>query len=120
MAKGSQEISKDKQVQSLPIVELSLKSTRSVNDISKDIGEDPAVVRHELERALKEHYFLFGTRPYSIEYSPMHGHVLRARSSIGFVRVGRFILRINPKIKSLNLDNCVGLAQACQFGFLAL
>ncbi len=102
-----------------PFVDLKPQEPLPIVSLASWLSLEEETIEVLLKRASSEHFRSFGVRPFDIVYDPMHGTMVRASSSIGYVDVGLFVLRLNPSVKGLDVGKCIGLAQKCGFGFLS-
>lgn len=76
-------------------------------------------VRNLLREASHNHFRMYGTKPFELQYDPAQGEILRVTSTIGHVATEKFVVRLQPAIEGLHVAKCIGLAQACGYGFLS-
>lgn len=95
------------------VLTLSLDEVLRVDEIVNKVGSDSSFnsVVKEFEFFLSKHYYQFGCRPFSIEYLPSKGYVIRASSLIGKVATDNFEINLNPKFKDLPFGKCLAMAQ---------
>lgn len=101
-------------------VRLSLNKPILLEDIANEAELNTKELRFQLENALREHYFHFGSKPFSIEYSPALGDILRASSSVGKLSAENLVIEIHPKLPGLEIGKCLGLAQYGGHGLLKM
>jgi len=99
----------------IPIVRTGVGSTLSFATISHEVPDlSQSEIRSTIERQLIEHKNLFGTEPFTIEYSAKSGlYELRPNSVIGRLNCGRFILEIGSKFPDIEIGKWLRLAHVC-------
>lgn len=65
-----------------------------------------------VQLGIEEHYYHFGTKPFTLEFSPKQGYFIRATSSVGKVHTGPLEIVIESKLPGLDIGKCIGLAQS--------
>ncbi len=98
-------------------VVLSLNQVVRIDDLLlNDLNYEQTI--RELEHYLSKHFYQFSTRPYSIEFMPSKGYILRASSLIGKISTYHFDLYLNPKFNDLSFGKCLALAQSTNSSML--
>jgi len=106
--------------QSRKSIVLSLNQVIRIDELFDGEDSDLSLnkIIHEFEYYLSKHFYQFGSRPYSIEYLPGKGYILRASSLIGKISTPSFDILLNPKFKELSFGKCLALAQSSNSSML--
>jgi 5-methylcytosine-specific restriction endonuclease McrBC regulatory subunit McrC len=96
----------------IPIVTASVGQPLALSDISRvvDLADDHAI-KFILETQIKEHYNLYGTEPYRLEYCrKKDGYQLRPNPVIGRLNCRSFILQISSKFREIEIGKWLQIA----------
>jgi 5-methylcytosine-specific restriction endonuclease McrBC regulatory subunit McrC len=102
-----------------PSTDVRLGEPKSLSSLAAEVGLADSEVYQLLAKASRDHFRMYGTRPFELLYDPENGEMLRANSTIGHVGTEKFLVRLLPAVEGLDIAKCIGLAQACGFGFLS-
>jgi 5-methylcytosine-specific restriction endonuclease McrBC regulatory subunit McrC len=96
----------------LPIVYASVGNPLTFSEISMKADIPSEIdVRSVLQRQIREHYSLFGTEPYKIEYSREKDcYQIRPNGIVGRIYCGQFVLVISSKFENIEIGKWLQLA----------
>ena len=96
----------------LPIVYASVGNPLTFSDICEKVElANEAEILSTLKNQIKEHYSLYGTEPYSIEYSRVQdSYQIRPNGIIGRILCNQFVLEISSKFENIEVGKWLQLA----------
>lgn len=92
-------------------LELAVGVPISLSEFSLNHNLNVARLNRELECSLREHYLHYGCKPFSLEYDPILGRVIRANAAVGILKAGTTVVKVQPKVPNVSVGKCLGLAQ---------